>query len=544
VRNGHSSNSPSSGSAQSARSPLEIRGTLTAEYEALLSPAALSFLADLARRFTPAVRDILERRRQRRARLDAGELPDFLPETEHVRKGDWKAAPLPQDLLDRRVEITGPVDRKMIINALNSGARVFMADFEDASTPAWKVMMDGQVNLRDAVAGTIDYTAPNGKRYTLNDQTAVLMVRPRGWHLLETRVLLDGEPVPAALWDFGLFLFHNGHALVERGTGPYFYLPKMESHLEARLWNSVFVYAQEALGLPQGTIRATVLIETILAAFEMDEILYELRDHAAGLNCGRWDYIFSFIKCFRRRPEFVLPDRGKVTMTSHFLHSYSKLAIKTCHRRGVHAIGGMAAQIPVKDDPDLNEMAMTKVRRDKEREARDGHDGSWVSHPALVPLCKAVFDQYMPGPNQIARQLDDLQVTQADLLRIPEGEITFQGFQGNVSAALRYTEAWLSGQGAVPLYNLMEDAATAEIARAQLWQWIHFPRGVLNDGRKVTAELFRDTLRHELEQVRLQFGDEHFNSRRYRLAAEILERVITQETLPDFLTSEAQTYVD
>jgi malate synthase len=523
---------------------IRIAGACTAADRALLTPEALGFIAALARTFSPRVSELLALRVERQRRLDGGEFPDFLPGTASVRNSDWKVAPPPADLLDRRVEITGPVDRKMIINALNSGARVFMADFEDASAPAWRVMMDGQRNLHDAVHGSLEYTAPDGRRYVPKDRTATLMVRPRGWHLVERHVQVDGRPVPAALWDFGLFFFHNAAKLIERGTGPYFYLPKLQSHLEARLWNDVFVHAQQALGIPRGTVRATVLIETILAAFEMDEILYELREHSAGLNCGRWDYIFSFIKCFRGHPQFLLPDRGQVTMTAHFMHSYSRLVIRTCHRRGVHAMGGMAAQIPVKDDAYANEMAMLKVRRDKEREARDGHDGSWVSHPALVPLCEEIFDQYMPGPNQIDRPLDDIRITAADLLRVPEGTITIQGLMNNVSAALRYTEAWLSGQGAVPLYNLMEDAATAEIARAQIWQWIHFPGGVLDDGRRVTEQLFRAVLAAELETIRLQFGDAHFQSRRYRLAAEILDRMITSDTLPEFLTLEAYEHLD
>jgi malate synthase len=531
------------GSRRQAKPGIEIAGEVTPEYARLLTPAALAFIEELARRFGPRVSDLLAMRAERQARLDAGELPDFLPQTAHIRAGDWKCAPLPAELRDRRVEITGPVDRKMIINGLNSGARVFMADFEDASSPGWRVMMDGQVNLRDAVAGSIEYTAPGGKRYALGQRTAVLMVRPRGWHLPEAHVLVDGMPVPAGLFDFGLFFFHNARALVERGSAPYFYLPKLQNHLEARLWNEVFVHSQAYVGLPAGTLRATVLIETILAAFEMDEILHELRSHAAGLNCGRWDYIFSFIKSFRRHPAFLLPDRARIGMTAPFMHAYSRLLIRTCHRRGVHAMGGMAAQIPVKDDPDLNEMAMIKVRRDKEREARDGHDGSWVSHPALVPVCEEIFDRWMPGPNQIDRQVDG-QITRDDLLRVPAGAITIQGLMNNVSAALRYTEAWLSGQGAVPLYNLMEDAATAEIARAQLWQWLHFPGGVLQDGRRVTAQLVHDAIAHELETVRLQFGDEAFGARRWKLAAELLERITKADTLPDFLTLEAYGHLD
>ena len=523
---------------------IEIAGSLTKEYEAILTADALSFVEDLCRAFRPRVHELLARRVERQRQFDSGSLPDFLPETAAIRAGDWKAAPLARDLQDRRVEITGPVDRKMIINALNSGARVFMADFEDASAPTWPVMMDGQVNVRDAVLRTIEHTAENGKHYRLCAHPATLMVRPRGWHMTESHALVDGAPVPAGLWDFGLFFFHNARKLLEHGSGPYFYLPKLQGHLEARLWNDVFIHAQKALGVPHGSIRATVLIETILAAFEMDEILHELRDHSAGLNCGRWDYIFSFIKVFRRHPDFLLPNREQITMTTDFMRAYARQVVRTCHRRGVHAMGGMAAQIPVKDDPAANEMAILKIRRDKEREARDGHDGSWVSHPALVPVCEEIFNQYMPGPNQIGRPLEDLEITRDDLLKPPRGTITIQGVMGNVSAALRYTESWLSGQGAVPLYNLMEDAATAEIARAQLWQWIHFPRGVLADGRRVTSELVRAALAGELEAIRLQFGDEHFRSRRYKLAAELLDRMITGDTLPDFLTLEAYPHLE
>ncbi|MDZ7736853.1 MAG: malate synthase A [Gammaproteobacteria bacterium] len=504
-----------------------------------LTPEALAFIERLVREFWPEVDALLKRRRERQARLDAGELPDFLEETAGIRSGDWKAAPLPEVLQDRRVEITGPVDRKMVINALNSGARMFMADFEDSSSPTWETMINGQVNLHDAIRRQIDFTADNGKQYRLNNEVATLLVRPRGWHMEESHVQLDGRPVPAGLWDFGLYFYHNARALLDQGAGPFFYLPKMQSHLEARLWNNVFNFAQDELHIPRGTIKATVLIETILAAFEMDEILYELREHSAGLNCGRWDYIFSFIKCFRNHPNFVLPDRSRVTMTTHFLRSYSQLLIKTCHRRGVHAMGGMAAQLPVKDDPDMNEIAMMKVRRDKEREARDGHDGSWVGHPALVPICEEVFNQYMPEANQIERQRDDVNVTAVDLLELPEGAITIQGLMDNVSAALRYTEAWLGGLGAVPIYNLMEDAATAEIARAQIWQWIQYPKGILDDGRAIDVELFRRVLAHELESVKILYGDQHYYRRNYTAAADLLDRMITGPQLPEFLTLEA-----
>jgi malate synthase len=454
-----------------------------------LTPEALAFVEELVREFAPTRAELLRRRVDRQKRIEAGEMPDFLPETADVRSGDWTVAPIPADLQDRRVEITGPVERKMVINALNSGANVFMADFEDSNSPTWNNSVEGQINLRDAVNGDITFTNPAGKHYSLNENTAVLMVRPRGWHLSEKHVLLDGEPIPASLFDFGLYFYHNARALLDNGTGPYFYLPKLQSHMEARLWNDVFVTAQDALGVPQGSIRATVLIETILAAFEMDEILYELRDHSGGLNCGRWDYIFSFIKTFRNKPVFTMPDRSLVTMTTHCMHSYSLLAIQTCHRRGIHAIGGMAAQIPIKNDPKANDEAIGKVRADKERESEDGHDGTWVAHPGLVSIAKDSFDARMPEPNQISKSRDDVRVTAKDLLQMPEGEISEQGLRHNINVGILYMAAWLAGNGCVPIYNLMEDAATAEISRSQIWQWIHHDNGVLADGRKVTKEL-------------------------------------------------------
>src|SRR5216110_3000165 len=432
----------------------------------ILEPAALQFLGALARRFEPERQRRLARRRERQQELDAGRLPDFLPETKEIRDRDWTVAPIRPDLTDRRVEITGPVDRKMMINALNSGANVFMADFEDANAPTWANNINGHVNLCDAVRRTITFDSGE-KQYRLNEQTATLVVRPRGWHLLEKHLLVDGKPVSASLFDFALYFFHNAKELVARGTGPYFYLPKMESHLEARLWNDVFVRAQELIGIPNGTIRATVLIETILAAFEMHEILFELRQHSAGLNCGRWDYIFSFIKKFRNRREFVLPDRASVTMDRHFLRSYVDLLIQTCHRRAVHAMGGMAAQIPIKHDAAANDAALEKVRQDKLREVRAGHDGTWVAHPGLVPVAAQVFDASMPGPNQLHVTRADVRVTAADLLAVPEGEITAAGLRTNVDVGIQYLESWLRGLGCVPIYNLMEDAATAEISRSQ-----------------------------------------------------------------------------
>src|ERR1700689_4941879 len=457
--------------------------------EEVLSAKALELLASLHRRFNARRLELLELRQRRQADIDRGVLPDFLPETAQIRAADWRIAPVPADLADRRVEITGPVDRKMIVNALNAPVRTFMADFEDACSPTWDNLIHGQINLSDAVRRRITHTDPtSGKTYRLNDKTATLIVRPRGWHLPEKHVQVDGEAVSGALFDFTLYLANNHDALTANGTGPYFYLPKLESHLEARLWNDVFNAAQDELGMPRGTIKATVLIETILATFEMDEILFELREHSAGLNCGRWDSIFSFIKKLAADQTMLLPDRAQVTMSTHFMRSYSKLAIKTCHRRRVSAMGGMSAFIPIKNDPEANERALAQVRADKEREATDGHDGTWVAHPGLVPVAKEVFDRLMPQPNQINKQLTDYHCTATDLLQVPEGNITEAGLKQNVAVGLGYLEAWLRGIGCVPLFNLMEDAATAEISRAQLWQWVHHG-AKLEDGRAVTAEL-------------------------------------------------------
>ncbi|WP_322513637.1 malate synthase A [Chloroflexus sp.] len=513
-----------------------ITAPITPEYAEILTPEALEFLATLHRRFNARRLELLARRADRQRAIDAGERPDFLPETAHIRESDWTIAPFPAQLNDRRVEITGPVDRKMIINALNSGAKVFMADFEDANTPTWQNQIEGQINLRDALRRTITYTSPEGKHYALNNNPAILFVRPRGWHLPEKHMLVDGEPMSGAIFDFGLYFFHNAQTAIDVQGGPYFYLPKMESHLEARLWNDIFVLAQELRGIPRGTIKATVLIETILAAFEMDEILYELREHSAGLNCGRWDYIFSCIKKFRNDPNFCLADRALVTMTTHFMRSYSLLAIKTCHRRGAHAMGGMAAQIPIKNDPVANEAALAKVRADKEREATDGHDGTWVAHPGLVPVAMEVFDRLMPTPNQISRQRDDVQVTAADLLAFgPSEPITEQGMRLNINVGIQYLGAWLAGNGCVPVFNLMEDAATAEISRAQIWQWIRSPKGVLNDGRKVTVELFRQMLPEELAKVREILGPA-YDDGRYEEAAELFDEITTDPNFVEFLT--------
>ncbi|WP_217884323.1 malate synthase A [Thioflexithrix psekupsensis] len=519
---------------------LTVIAPITPAYAEILTPEALAFVGEIVKRFSDRRNELLAKRVERQRQLDAFVMPDFLPETASIRNSEWQVAPTPADLQDRRVEITGPVERKMVINALNSGAKVFMADFEDAQSPTWEGIIEGQINLRDAINRTISYTSPEGKQYKLNDHIATLLVRPRGWHLEEKHVLFNGQPIPGGLMDFGLYLFHNAKNLLSKGTGPYFYIPKLESHLEARLWNDVFNYAQDELGLPRGTVKVTVLIETILASFEMDEILYELRDHCVGLNCGRWDYIFSFIKRFHKNPEFVLPDRAQVTMTSHFLRSYSQLLIKTCHRRGAHAMGGMAAQIPIKDDPEANAAAMAKVRADKEREASDGHDGTWVAHPGLVPIALDIFNQHMPQANQKHRLREDVQISAADLVKIPEmpkdGQITEAGVRNNVSAALHYMEAWLAGNGCVPINNLMEDAATAEIARAQLWQWIHHPKGVLNDGRKVTAEFVKQVIQEELDSIRSQVGGAGQKPNHYALAAELVERITTTDTFAEFLT--------
>jgi len=508
---------------------------LTEVESQILSSEARSFLAELARNFEPRRQQLLARRSARQAEIDGGKLPDFLPETAGIRQGEWKVAPIPMDLQDRRVEITGPAERKMIINALNSGASVFMADFEDSNSPTWQNNLEGQANLYDAVRGTISYVSPEGKRYALNPKTATLLVRPRGWHLEERHFQVDGKPISASLFDFGLYFFHNAKELVRRGTGPYFYLPKMESHLEARLWNDVFRFAQERLGIPQGTIRATVLIETILAAFEMDEILYELRDHSSGLNCGRWDYIFSYIKKFRNRPDFVLPDRSLVTMEKHFLKSYVELLIHTCHGRGIHAMGGMAAQIPIKNDPDANEKALEKVRQDKLREVRAGHDGTWVAHPGLVPIAKEIFDAHMKEPNQIQRPLQEVHITPKDLLAVTEGKISEEGLKWNIDVGLQYLEAWLRGNGCVPIYNLMEDAATAEICRSQVWQWVKHGAKISDDGRPITQAMVRDIVDQKKKQLK---------GPRMEEASAIFDRMMTDQQFAEFLTLVAYDYID
>jgi len=513
----------------------ELTAPVEPEWSVVLTRTALDFVNALAREFGGDVVELLARRERRQTEIDAGALPDFLPQTREIRESDWAVAPIPKDLLDRRVEITGPTDRKMVINALNSGAKVFMADCEDSLCPSWANVIQGQVNLCDAVRRSIEFESPEGKRYALNEKTAVLMVRPRGWHLFEKHWLLDGRPIPGAFVDFGLYLFHNAAELAKRGTGPYFYLPKLEGHLEARLWNRVFNFAEERLGLARGTIKVTVLIETILASFELDEILWELKDYIVGLNCGRWDYIFSFIKKFSHRSDFVLPDRAQVTMTTHFLRSYSLLVIKTCHRRGAFAMGGMAAQIPIKGDDAANDAAIAKVRADKEREAGDGHDGTWVAHPGLVPVAMEVFDRLMPGPNNLARMRDDVSVTAADLLTVPAGEITEGGLRNNVDVSIRYMASWLGGNGCVPIHNLMEDAATAEISRAQLWQWVHH-QSRLADGRAVTLELVREVTREELDNIRAEVGDAAFAGGHYEHAAKLVDELTAKEAFETFLT--------
>jgi malate synthase len=515
---------------------VEITGKPGPRYDEILSADALAFLAELHRRFDATRKRLLAGRAARQARFDAGELPDFLNQTRRIREADWKIAAIPGDLLDRRVEITGPVDRKMIINALNSGADVYMADFEDANSPSWANNVEGQLNLKDRWAGRLAFTeSATGKRYAIGDDPAVMIVRPRGWHLEERHLRIDGEAISGALFDFGLYYFHNAAALLARNTGPYFYLPKLESHIEARLWNDVFVHAQERFGHPKGTIKATVLIETLPAAFEMDEILWELRDHVTGLNAGRWDYIFSFIKKFAKSSRFVLPDRSQVVMGKAFLRAYALLLIKICHRRGAFAMGGMAAQIPVKNDPAANEAAFAKVRADKEREANDGHDGTWVAHPDLVPIAKAVFDRLMPGPNQLGKLREDVEVDRDMMLEIHEGTKTEAGFRANIRVGVQYIEAWLRGRGAVPIYNLMEDAATAEICRAQIWQWLTYG-AALETGVKVDDEFFERALEEEMERVKGEVGSRAYDRGRFPEAIALFRKLSLADKFEEFLT--------
>jgi len=512
-----------------------ITGAFVPGADTVFTHEALAFVGGLARRFTARRDGLLTDREIRWKALKEGASLDFLPETASVRAGNWKVAPVPEDLQDRRVEITGPAERKMVINALNCGAKVFMADFEDSLSPVWEAVVQGQINMRDAVNRTISYVSPEGKEYKLHDKTAVLIVRPRGWHLNEKHVKVDGISIPGAFLDFGIYVYTNAKTLLAGGSGPYFYLPKLEHYREAELWRDVFAYTEETLGLQHGTIKATVLIETINAAFQMDEILHALKDYCVALNCGRWDYIFSFIKKFSSRPDFVLPDRAQVTMTTHFLRSYSRLLIQTTHKRGAFAMGGMSAFIPVKTDKEANDKAIAAVRADKEREAGDGHDGTWVAHPGLVPVAMEVFDRIMPGKNQVQRPQETIHVTAQDLLSVPEGPITEAGVRGNISVALQYVASWLTGNGCVPINNLMEDAATAEIARSQLWQWTHHAKGVLGDGRKVTVEMFRQYLAEETKALKDKTGAS-FDAALFARAGALLSALVEQKEFTEFLT--------
>ena len=523
---------------------LEIKSPVPQSAQHILSNEAIRFIEKLVREFNPRRKELLAARVERQKQLDAGVLPDFLSSTKHIRDDrNWKVASIPNDLQDRRTEITGPLDRKMIINALNSGAKVFMADSEDATSPTWANQLQGQANLADAVRRKIDFTSPEGKKYALNEKIATLMVRPRGWHLPEKHVHYNGEPISGSLFDFGLYFFHNARHLLDNGSGPYFYLPKLESHLEARLWNDVFNFAQDELKIPRGSIRATVLIETIVGAFETEEILYELRDHSAGLNCGRWDYIFSFIKKLRAHPKFILPDRAQVTMTVPFMRAYCLQVIRNCHRRGAHAMGGMAAQIPVKNNPQANDEALAKVLADKEREATDGHDGTWVAHPGLVPVALKAFDKHMPQPNQISKLREDVNVTAADLLSVPKGTVTEDGVRGNLRVGIQYLEAWLGGNGCVPLYNLMEDAATAEISRSQIWQWLHY-NVTLADGRKFDNALYDQFLKEELVRIEKEIGSDRFKNGHFDRAVSIFTQLSKSPQLEDFLTLPAYREID
>ena len=514
---------------------LQITKPLTGEQNEILSPEAQAFLLELHQKFNARRLELLAARVARNAELRAGKLPDFLASTREIRESKWQVAPIPPALRDRRVEITGPVDRKMIINALNCGANVFMADFEDANSPTWFNAVDGQINVRDAVRRTISFQNPDGKQYKLNDKIATLLIRPRGWHLVEKHALVDSQPMSGGLFDFGLVFFHNAKQQLANGFGPYFYLPKMESHLEARLWNDVFIFAQNYCGVPQGSVRATVLIETILGSFEMHEILWELKDHSAGLNCGRWDYIFSYIKKLGHDARFILPNRAQVTMDKNFLNAYVQLLIQTCHMREIHAMGGMAAQIPIKNDPAANEAALAKVRADKLREVLAGHDGTWVAHPGLVPIAKEVFDAHMSGPNQIHVKREEVKVGQMDLLEPHKGDVTEEGLRMNVDVGIQYLEAWLNGNGCVPIYNLMEDAATAEISRSQVWQWVRH-KVKMSDGRVVTPELVRQTIDKELAEKPGSF--------KKPLAAKLFADMMTKDEFTEFLTLVAYDHID
>ena len=525
---------------------IEIVAPVDSLFSEILTSEALKFVSSIERKFGERRLELLLERKRRQSRFDRGlESPDFMKQTERIRNDpSWRVAPAPMDMQDRRVEITGPSgDTKMVINAFNSGASTYMSDFEDSQSPTWEASIQGQVNLRDAIRGTIGYSSPEGKKYKLNDgKIATLIVRPRGLHLVERHVHVDKKPISASFFDFGLFLFHNWKALAEKGTGPYFYIPKLESHLEARLWNEVFTFSEEVLGIKRGTIKATVLIETLPAAFEMEEILYELREHSTGLNCGRWDYMFSYIKKLRANPKHILPDRSQLTMDKGFLAPYVDLLIKTCHKRGAHAIGGMSAYIPVKDNEEANARAFEKVRMDKEREVRAGHDGTWVAHPGLVALARQVFDSGMKGPNQIQNLREDVKVGRAELLSVPEGKITEEGLRTNVSVGLRYISAWLGGKGSVPIFNLMEDAATAEICRAQVWQWVHH-RASLSDGRRITLQHVRHVVKEELGKLEEEVGPDLFAHGHYTLAAELFDLLVSSEEFKDFLTTLAYPHL-
>jgi malate synthase len=523
--------------SRGAGSGVEVRTPTVDRASEILSPEAIAFVVALHRKFNPTREALLARRAERQATIDAGRLPDFLPETRTIREGSWRVAPVPQDLRDRRVEITGPVDRKMVINALNSGASTFMADFEDANSPTWDNLIAGHVNLIDAIRRTIMFTNPDGRTYRLGEKTATLLVRPRGWHLLETHMRVDGRPVSGSLLDFGLYVFHNARALLERGTGPYFYLPKLQSHLEARLWNDVFTFAEDTLAIPRASMKATVLVEHILAALEMDEILYELKDRSAGLNAGRWDYIYSIIKTFRNRPEFVLPDRVQVTMTVPFMRAYTELLVRTCHRRGAYAIGGMAAFIPSRRDPEVNRVALAQVRNDKVREVTDGFEGTWVAHPDLVTEAMNAFTGVLGGHlDQLDRTREEVKTSAKDLLdvRVPGGTVTDAGLRTNIRVGIQYIESWLRGTGAAALYNLMEDAATAEIARSQIWQWVHHGT-TLHDGPRVTRELVRKIADEELARIRREAGPA-FDGGRFADARQLFEYVALTEPFVEFLT--------
>lgn len=527
----------------SCPSGMEVLGNFNPAFSQILSLDALIFLKELHIRFNARRLALLSARELLQADIDAGKQPDFLPQTAIIRNSEWKVAPLPEDLLDRRVEITGPVDRKMVINALNSGAKVFMADFEDSNSPNWTNTIQGQINLRDAIRGTIEFSGENGKTYQLNKNTATLMVRPRGWHLPEKHITVHGETMSGSLVDFGLYFFHNAKALINKGSGPYFYLPKIENYREARLWDDVFIFAQNYLHIPHGTIKATVLVETILASFQLHEILWELRDHSAGLNCGRWDYIFSFIKKFKNRTGYIFPDRSDVTMTAPFMRAYTQLVVQTCHKRGVHAMGGMAAQIPIKNDTVANEAAIAKVKADKLREVTDGHDGTWVAHPGLVSVALDVFNEHMPLANQIeAKPRTEFQTSKDELIALPQGKITEEGIRSNINVGILYIESWLRGNGAAAIYNLMEDAATAEISRTQLWQWIH-ANATTTDGKKITPEWYLALKAEELEKIKLYVGEAAFDAPTFRKAAEIFDDLVLQDELTEFLTLPAYSLI-